>query len=130
MAMKPQPETAENRPFGGAELSPRQETAVLALAIGQTQLLAAKKAGVDPRTIRVWLSSCEAFPRRVAQLREDMTQAALGRFADALRLGAARSVVEAFCRLRETVQLSDELKALKEQLEGGDRGTSSQRSPG
>ena len=110
------------------------EALALALATGQTLRGGAEAAGIAERTAtRRWADP--AFRRRVAQLRGDMVQRALGRMADgmaeaadvlrallppgmppAVRLGAARSLLELGVRLRESVELEARLASLEEQL--------------
>src|SRR4051812_4268513 len=130
------PETAPNGPELG-DLTPKQEMAALALAGGRTQPEAARSAGCGTRTLKTWLHDQPAFGRRVAELRADMTQRALGRLADGMasaadtlgflsrkgksemvRLSAARAVLELGNRLREAVDLEARLAA----LESGQRG--------
>jgi hypothetical protein len=126
---KPEP-TANGRASG--ELSPKQEAAALALAAGLTIEAAAKAAKAGGRTVRTWLATVPAFPRRVAELRAEMTQRALGRLiegmtsaadtlgylarkakAETVRLGAARAVLELGVKLRETVELAERIAALE-----------------
>jgi hypothetical protein len=103
----------------------------LALASGQTLRDAAAAAGIGERTAsRRWADP--AFRRRVDELRADLVARALGRLADgmaeaadvlrallaagtppAVRLGAARSLLELGCRLRESVELEARLTALE-----------------
>ena len=110
------------------------EPLALALATGQTLRGGAEAAGIAERTAtRRWADP--AFRRRVAQLRGDMVQRALGRMAHgmaeaadvlrallapamppAVRLGAARSLLELGVRLRESVELEARLASLEEQL--------------
>jgi hypothetical protein len=105
----------------------------LALAAGQTLRDAAAAAGIGERTAtRRWTDA--AFRRRVALLRGDMVGRALGRMADgmaeaagvlrallaadtppAVRLGAARSLLELGVKLREAVELEARLSSLEEQ---------------
>jgi hypothetical protein len=103
----------------------------LALASGQTLRDAATAAGIGERTAtRRWGDA--AFRRRVDELRADLVARALSRLADgmteaadvlrallaagtppAVRLGAARSLLELGCRLRESVELEARLTALE-----------------
>lgn len=104
-----------------------------ALATGQTLRAAAVTAGIAERTAaRRWADP--AFRRRVAGLRGDLVQAAVGRLADGMsaaaevlrqllaaqsenvRLGAARSLLELGVNLRESVELEDRFAALEAAL--------------
>jgi hypothetical protein len=126
-----QPDSAGNgRENGG--LSPKQEAAALSLAVGRTIEDAAGESGAGSRTIRTWLRDEPAFPRRVSELRAEMTARAVGRLADGMasaadtlgylcrkarsetvRLGAARALLELGNKLRESVELEDRLTALE-----------------
>jgi hypothetical protein len=107
------------------------EALALALAAGQTLRVAAEAAGVSERTAtRRWADL--GFRRRVAELRGDMVARSLGRMADgmaeaadvlrallaagtppAVRLGAARALLELGTKLRESVELEERLQALE-----------------
>ena len=106
------------------------EALALALATGQTLRGGAEAAGIAERTAtRRWAEP--AFRRRVAQLRGDMVQRALGRMADGMaeaadklrallgaqsesvQLGAARALLELGAKLRESVELEERLAALE-----------------
>jgi hypothetical protein len=137
MSRNGQPESTLN---GRADrLTPRQESAAIALASGRTESEAADVCGVGSRTIRTWLAASPAFPRRIGELRAAMTSAALGRLSAAMasaadvlaelaasaeseqvRLGAARSVVELGLKLKESTELEARIAAL-EQRNGGKR---------
>lgn len=125
------PEPAANGRASG-ELTPKQEAAALALAAGLTIEAAAKAAKAGGRTVRTWQATVPAFPRRVAELRAEMTSQALGRLIDGMtsaadtlgylcrkgksetvRLGAARAVLELGVKLRETVELAECIAALE-----------------
>jgi hypothetical protein len=118
------------------------ESLAAALATGQTLRAAAVTAGIAERTAaRRWADP--DFRRRVAGLRGDLVQAAMGRMADGMsaaadvlrqlltaqsenvRLGAARSLLELGVKLRETVELEDRFAALEaalSEVREGDRG--------
>jgi hypothetical protein len=103
----------------------------LALASGQTVRAAADATGIGERTAtRRWADP--DFRRRVGELRGDMVQRALGRMADgmaeaahvlralldastppAVRLGAARTLLELGTKLRESVELEARIAALE-----------------
>ena len=76
-----QPELAPNGP-GNALLSPKQESAAVALAAGLTVGEAARRSNAGERTIKTWSATCPAFARRVTELRAEMTSRALGRLVD------------------------------------------------
>jgi hypothetical protein len=107
-----------------------------ALAAGQTLRDAAAAAGVGERTAgRRWADP--AFRGRVAELRAEMVGRALGKMADgmaeaagvlrqllgadreAVRLGAARALLELGTRLRESVELEERIRALEQAAGGG-----------
>jgi hypothetical protein len=111
---------------------------IAALASGSTVRDAAKSAGVGETTVYRRLQE-ETFRRRVDEARTAMIARAVGRLADtateaaatlrallgddippAVRLGAARSVLDAVIKLREHDELAERLKALEGQLEGQD----------
>ena len=116
------------------------EALALAVAAGQTLRNAAVAVGVSERTAaRRWADP--AFRRRVSQLRGEVVQRALARLADgmteaadvlrqllaaeseAVRLGAARSLLELGVKLREPVELEERLAALEAHIsEGGNFG--------
>jgi len=110
------------------------EALALAVASGQTLRDAAQAAGIGERTAsRRWADP--AFRRRVSELRDDMVQRSLGRMADGMteaadvlrqllaaesesvRLGAARSLLELGVKLRESVELEEEIGELGEIIE-------------
>jgi hypothetical protein len=111
---------------------------LLALAGGQTVRDAARAAGVGERTAGRRLAE-PGFRRRVAELRAEMVQRALGKLTDALteaadtlrqllkaqaesvRLGAARSLLELTVKVRESVELEARLQALEAEPKGGGR---------
>jgi hypothetical protein len=116
------------------------EVLALALASGQTLRDAAAATGIGERTAT---RRCvdTAFRRRVAELRGDMVQRALGRMADGMaeaadklrqllaadsesvRLGAARALLELGVKLRESVELAERLDALERLMAGGPDGS-------
>jgi transposase-like protein len=111
-----------------------REIVALALASGKTAKATAAECDVCERTIGLWMAE-DAFRRRVAELRGDMVQRALGRLADSMtaaadklrelltaegesvRLGAARSLLELGVKLRESVELEQRLLAIERTLE-------------
>jgi hypothetical protein len=112
----------------------KDETAVLALACGATVEKAAQQAKLGKRTLYRRLTH-PAFRRRVQAARAEMLQrsagtataatpAALktllellaGSTRDAVRLGAARSVLDVALKLREVTDLEERLAALEQQV--------------
>ena len=97
----------------------------LALAAGDSIAEAAAKAGMGERTAYRWLAD-PALRQRIQTLRGDMVGRALGRMAAgmteaadvlrALRLGAARSLLDLGVKLREAVELEKRMQALEERL--------------
>jgi hypothetical protein len=131
----PQRETAPNGLRNG-HLTPKQESAALALAAGRTIDQAAKMSGAGARTIRTWLHDQPAFRWRIQELRAEMTSQALGRLVDTMagaadtlshlsrkaksemvRLSAARAILELGPKLRENIELEQRIT----QLEGHQR---------
>lgn len=111
------------------------EAFALAVAAGQTLRDAAAAAGIGERTAtRRWADL--AFRQRVGELRGEMVSRALGKLADgmaeagdvlrqllaepippAVRLGAARALLELGVKLRESVELEQRLATLEKRLE-------------
>jgi len=108
---------------------------VLALACGASQESAAQKAGVSLRTLYRRLAE-PAFAAQVQQARAEMVRRTAGLFtaagigslktftslqesatSEAVRLGAARAIIELGCKLRENLELADRLAALETRLE-------------
>jgi hypothetical protein len=115
------------------------EALAVALAAGQTVQAAADQAHVAPRTAYRRLAD-PTFLAGVRRLRAELVERALGHLADGMveaagtlrallaagsesvRLGAARSILELACRLRENVELEarlDELEARLSAPQGG-----------
>jgi hypothetical protein len=114
----------------------KDETAVLALACGATVEKAAQQAKLSKRTLFRRLEK-PAFRRQVQTVRAEMLQrtagtataatpAALktllelltGSKRDAVRLGAARSLLEMALKLREITDLDERLSALEQANDG------------
>jgi hypothetical protein len=105
----------------------------LALAAGKTARDAAAELGVGERTVARRLAD-PGFRLRVNTLRGEMTQRAAGRLADgmataadtlrgllnaesdAVKLGAARSLLELGAKLRESVELEERLANLERRI--------------
>jgi hypothetical protein len=113
------------------------EALLLALACGATVEAAARSAGVSPRTAHRRLAD-PAFHGRVRQARADMVQRTSGTLTAAaaesvrtllelrkaptpaaVRLGAARAVLEVGMKLREQADFEDRLAALEGRLADG-----------
>jgi hypothetical protein len=126
------PDPAGNGRETPGALSPKQEAAALALASGRTVEAAAREAGCGGRTLRTWLAAVPALPRRVTELRSEMTSRALGVLLDGmasaaetlgylsrkgksemLRYLCARAVLELGPRLRESTELAERVAALE-----------------
>ena len=114
----------------------RRWAVALALAAGRTVRDAAAAGGAGERTVYTWLKD-PAFVERVAQVRSELFALAVGRLAglagtaadalggllasasEAVRLQAARAVLEYGPRLRESDALAREIEDLKRQLGDG-----------
>ena len=109
---------------------------LLALACGATVENAARQAGVSLRTAHRRMAD-ESFRQRLQALRDDMVQRASGAMTaasheavrtllellkpsmpPAVRLGAARSVLEIGMKVRENAVLEERLAALEARLAG------------
>jgi hypothetical protein len=107
---------------------------VVALACGASAEGAAQKAGVSLRTVYRRLAEPD-FRAQVEEARTEMTARAVGMLSaaslasvktfvtlqesaasEAVRLGAARSVIELGCKLRESVELARRMAALEARL--------------
>lgn len=109
--------------------------AVLALAQGRTNGQAATDAGVSARTVLRWLED-DDFRQEVEQTRTTLLRVAVGRLAagatlavDALvdslttekgqaRVLAARTLLDACLKLRESLELEERIAALETRSEG------------
>src|SRR5262245_55627863 len=108
---------------------------VMALACGATPESAAQKAGVSMRTV-YRRQADPAFRAQVNEVRAELVRRAASLFtaastpairtittlqesasSEAVRLGAARAIIELGCKLRETVELMERLAALEARLE-------------
>ena len=114
---------------------PSEKDVILALALasGATQAVAAELTDISPRTIHRHLSDPE-FRKLVIEYRDSIVAETLGkmasnmtRAADALavlldtddvkvRLRAARAVLSLGMRLRDSVDLSERVRQLEEEL--------------
>ncbi len=126
------PGTAPSGP-DGAGLSSRQEAAAALLAGGLTLAEACRRGKVGLTTLKRWQRE-PAFARRVNEIRSEMTGRAVGVLAEtmagaadtlrflarnakqeAVRLAAARSVLELGVKLRESLDLAERVAALEAQ---------------
>jgi type II secretory pathway component PulF len=108
---------------------------VLALAFGATPESAAQRAGVSLRTVYRRLAE-PVFRGRVHDVRAEMVQRMAGTLtaagvgalrtlialqesaaSESVRLGAARTVIEQGCKVRESVEHTERLKALEARVE-------------
>ena len=120
-----------NRPKGYHKAA--DESLILALACGATIEAAARQCGVSDRTIRRRLSE-PAFLARLQQARADMVKRSAGLLTaaagesvrtllalqkesapPAVRLGAARAVLELGVKVRELVDLEARIASLESQ---------------
>ena len=111
-----------------------EDALLLSLACGATVENAARQCGLSERTVYRRLSE-PAFRQRLQQLRTDMIQRTAGALTaaateavrtllelqkaaapPAVRLGAARSILEIGIKLREAADLEERLSALEQQL--------------
>jgi hypothetical protein len=107
---------------------------LMALACGATVEAAARTVGVSDRTVYRRLKD-PAFHKRLQDMRADMVQRTAGALTAAgaeavrallallkeatpaaVRLGAARTVIELGLKMREHVELEGRVQALEEQL--------------
>ena len=125
---------SQRQPGGGVEdsrLTVRQEAAALALAAGREVKATAKACGVGERTLHRWRGDA-AFRSRVQELRTELFGLAVGRLCEltgkaadrlgelldskteTVALGAAKAILEAAPRLRESADLAAQLAALQQ----------------
>ena len=110
------------------------EVLLMALACGATAENAARSAGISARTVHRRLKDSD-FHQRLLALRLDMVQRAVGMLtasameavktlitlqetsvSPAVRLGAARTVLEFGIKMRETAELAERIAALEAQV--------------
>src|SRR5262245_4650876 len=132
-----QPDSAADGLDDLGVLSPKQEQVAVLMASGVGQGLAAKQADVGERTVRTWVATCPEFRQRIAELRGELTERAMGRLAshmtlaadtlarlctkgksDQAKLLAARAILELGVKLRESVELANELAELRARVDG------------
>jgi hypothetical protein len=108
---------------------------VVALACGASPESAAQKSGLSLRTVYRRLAD-PSFCQQVQQVRVEMVRRSAGMFtaagmasiktfttlqesatSEAVRLGAARAIIELGCKLRETIELTERMAALEARLE-------------
>jgi len=121
-----------------AKTGRNQQSAIEALARGETQSRAAKSAGVSARTIARWLDD-HAFVAAVREARTAALDTALGRLHSlslkaattlgallsprsqpSIRLAAARAVLEASLRLRESLDFEARLADVEQKLQSAE----------
>jgi transposase-like protein len=119
----------------GAKTAAIRERAVLALLSERTISNAARKSGVNEKTLRRWLSEDEAFKTDYSRVRRAVfetgmsrVQALVGRAVDtldellnvkkhpAVRLGAARTVVELGLHQHDAETIMRKLEELESRL--------------
>jgi hypothetical protein len=115
-----------------------EDALLLALACGASVDQAARQCGLSTRTVYRRLAEVD-FRRRLQALRGDMVSRTAGTLtaaateavrtllellkgptSDAVRLGAARAVLEIGMKVREAADLEERLSALEQQLGGAD----------
>jgi Homeodomain-like domain len=112
-----------------------EPAAVLALARGLSKADAAAAAGVGERTVYRWLDD-DAFRAQVTRERGRLIERAVGRLADqaaaaadvlgelaanvdtppAVRVSAARALLEQAARLRDSLEIEERLAAVEARL--------------
>jgi hypothetical protein len=125
----------------------RREAVALALARGRTVRDAAADCGVGERTVHTWLRDPD-FRARVDAIRSELFTMAVGRLAElsgqaadalggllaspseAVRLQAARAVLDHGPRLREHVDLARQVEELRRQMEGDSNADGTAAEPG
>jgi hypothetical protein len=90
---------------GNCRLPAKQERVALLLATGSTQAEAARQTKVGERTIRSWLHSKPEFGKRISQIRDELTSAALGRLLDGQQAAALKLHALVLHGEKESVQL-------------------------
>lgn len=122
---------------GSGRRAPEGEGLVLALACGATVEAAARQCGVSDRTVYRRLED-PAFKARVQEVRGEMVRRSAGLLTaaagqavqtllalqreampPAVRLGAARAVIELGLKVREVAELEARIAALERLAEGG-----------
>jgi hypothetical protein len=124
-----QPKSANGRSAG---------IAAFAIATGKTVAEAAAEAEKSERTLYRWLK-LPKFQKRVAEIRNRLIGAAVGKLAtvmteaaetlaglmksgdEAVKLRAAKSVLEITLKIRTEMEIEERLKAVEERLAGGTR---------
>jgi hypothetical protein len=109
------------------------ELIATALAAGATAAEAATQAKVNPRTVFRRLQD-QGFRDRVAELRGQMLSRTLGKLSDgtveaaealremvkeetgAVRLGAAKALIDLTVKVRESVDLEEQVKELEQRI--------------
>ncbi len=116
------------------QLDGADENLAAAVAAGGTIREAAERGNCSESTVRCRLREKE-FQARVAQLRAEMIEAALGKMSDSMsdavtalrrllssesesiQLGAARTILESTIRMRDSISFERRLAALEEREE-------------
>jgi hypothetical protein len=130
----PPKRTAEN-----GRVSARQERVACCLAAGYAVAKAARECSVGETTIWAWLKQ-PAFRERVAALRRELVDRAVGRLADlmandaadalakllnaksdSVRLASVRSVFELFVNVTNAAELKDRIEKIEAAQRSGQR---------
>jgi hypothetical protein len=130
-----QPVSKEGRIMVAGRKKKADDGLVLSLACGATPEGAAQKTGFSVRTVYRRLAQPE-FRQRVDQARTEMVRRAAGLFtaagmaaiktftslqesasSEAVRLGAARAIIELGCKLRQAVEINERIAAVETRLQ-------------
>src|SRR5262249_15135619 len=106
MAGKPE-ENERNR-----TVTARQERVAAALAVGRTVAAACRECRVSTGTIWVWMKQ-PAFRDRIAELRQQLTDRAIGRLAD-MMAGTAADTLRKLLEAKSDAIKLDSVKAVYE----------------
>lgn len=129
------------------DLSPKQISAVEALAAGQSHRQAAKTAGVSSRQLTRWKDQ-EEFKAAITQAKRDVYAAAIARIVDAMasatktlvdicedrnaaaqsRVSASRAIVEAALKAYGQEELTIRVEAMEELLKDDGTGATAQEN--
>jgi hypothetical protein len=130
---------AKVRDYTGSDVTPSMEAVAVALAAGYSLEEAAEKGRRTVPTVKLWLRTKPEFKRRIAELREDLTDRTLGLLAaasadavktltglltdesGALRHRASDSLLGHALKYREVEELKGQLQSLLSQLDAAER---------
>jgi hypothetical protein len=116
----------------------KREAVALAIASGRSLRQAAEQCGAGERTVKRWHAEDPSFRRRVAELRSEMFDEAVGLLSrlggkaalvlgllldsasEKVRLQAARTVLDQAVRTRDLAELAAGVQELKQRLDDQD----------